>query len=164
MIITAGRCARVSALVAIMLWSTAALAQAQSTLLPPQCAGKTGAQLDQCVRDLTAPTGVEIFEPIEQKTDPRALLNCNMINRADQGFCIARNEIILECRKPAKYANFDACVNPLIARQQRPRSAECSRAAPGQQNACALRNKYMSECLKDPWLYFICLGEKMYTK
>jgi hypothetical protein len=147
-----------------MLWSTAPLAQAQSTLLPPQCAGKTGAQLDQCVRDLTAPTGVEVFEPIEAKTDLRALLNCNMVNRADQGFCIARNEIILECRKPARYADFDACAGQLISRPQQPRIADCSPAAAGQQNACTLRNKYMTECLKDPWLYFMCLGEKMYSK
>ena len=164
MINVARRCASAGAFAAVTLWSMGALAQAQSTLLPPQCAGKTGAQLDQCVRDLTAPTASEHFEFIQPKTDPKALLNCNMLNRADQGFCIARNEIIIECRKPAKYASFDACVSGLITRPQRPHVADCSRAAAGQRDACGLRNKYMAECLKDPWQYFICLGEKMYTR
>src|SRR5882757_1167075 len=86
--------------VSLTLLSGTAMAQSQSTLLPPQCADKTGARLDQCVRDLTAPSGNGQFAPIDAKTDLRMLLNCNMVNPADQGFCIARNEIILECRKP----------------------------------------------------------------
>ena len=159
-----GWCARAGAFAAIALFSTAAMAQGQSTLLPPECKGKTSAALDQCVRELTVPTGSEFFEPIEQKTDPRALLNCNLINRADQGFCISRNEIILECRKPARYSDFNACANRLIVRLQSPRAAECARAAPGQREACVVRNKVMGECLKEPWLYFICLGEKLYPK
>jgi hypothetical protein len=159
----AARWCAVAGTCAALLSSIAAIA-APSTLLPPQCAGKTGAELDLCVRDLTAPTGVEVFVPIEAKPDPRTLLNCNLVNPADQGFCIARNEIILECRKPGRYADFNACAAELISRPQQPRIADCSSAAAGQQNACALRNKYMAECLKDPWLYFICLGEKMYSR
>ena len=164
MSIISRRFAGVGALAAILLCPANAIAQPQSTLLPPQCAGKTGAQLDQCVRDLTAPTASEHFEFIQPKTDPRAILNCSMLNHADQGFCIARNEIIIECRKPAKYADFDGCVSRLITRPQLPRVVDCSRADSSQRKACALRNKYMTECLQDPWLYFICLGEKMYPK
>ena len=137
---------------------------AQTTLLPPACAGKTGAQLDQCVRDITLPMGPEILELTEQKADPRQLLNCLMVNRADEGFCIARNEIILECRNPIKYTDFDACANRLVTRPRLPRAAECAHVAPAQRNRCAARNKVFSECLKDPWLYFICLGEKINAK
>ncbi|MEO8441836.1 MAG: hypothetical protein ABI547_05070 [Betaproteobacteria bacterium] len=159
----AARWCAIAGTCAALLYPIAATA-APSTLLPPECAGKTGAALDQCVRDLTAPTGVDVFEPIEAKPDPRTLLNCNLLISADQGFCIARNEIILECRKPGKYPDFGACVSRLISRQQQPRIADCSRAAAGRQNACALRNKHLPECLKDPWLYFMCLGEKTYPK
>jgi hypothetical protein len=158
------RSVAVSAFAIVWLGTTLAADQGPSTLLPPQCKGKTGAELDQCVRDLTAPSGVEIFEPIERKTDPRALMNCNMINRADQGYCIARNEIVITCRAPARYSDFDACVNRLITRPQPPRLADCTRAASNQRELCALRNKFMNECLKEPWLYFICLGEKLYPK
>jgi hypothetical protein len=159
----AARWCAVAGTCAALLWPLAAPA-APSTLLPPQCAGKTGASLDECVRDLTAPTGVDVFEPSEAKPDPRTLLNCNILIPADQGFCIARNEIILECRKSSKHPDFDACVSNLISRPQQPQVAECPRTATGQQNACALRNKYLTECLKDPWLYFMCLGEKMSAK
>lgn len=142
----------------------ASIAHAQSTLLPPECAGKTGNHLDQCVRDLTPPTGNGQFEPLEPKANPRVLLNCNVVHSADQGFCIARNEIILECRKTPKHADFDACVNQLIARPQRPQAADCARSGGNQQSTCDLRNKYLADCLKDPWLYFSCLGEKTYGK
>ena len=152
------------ALAAFMLWPMAASAQTQSTLLPPECKGKTGGALDQCVRELTAPSSSEFFEAYEEKADPSALLNCNLINRADQGFCIARNEIILECRKVAKHPDFDACTRELIVRPPLPRAANCPRVASGQRDLCALRNKYLSECLQNPWLYFSCLGEKLYSK
>jgi hypothetical protein len=149
----------------LLLASTAAFAQqSQSTLLPPQCAGKSGAQLDQCVRDLTAPGSVEQFDPVEQKPNPSVLMNCNLANAADQGFCIAHNEIVLECRTVKKYPDFDACANRLITRPAPPREADCSRVAANQKQTCALRNKVFAECLKDPWLYFICLGEKLYGK
>ena len=148
-----------------VLCMCAATAHAQSTLLPPACAGKTGAQLDQCVRDLTLPTGPDRFEPAAQlPPDPSQLLNCLMVNRADENFCIWRNEIILECRNRAKYPDFDTCTARLIERPQLPRAADCARVAPSQRSQCALRNKSFSECLKDPWRYFICLGEKMQSK
>src|SRR4051812_31703038 len=105
---------------AVMSLSIPAIAQPQSKLVPPQCAGKSGAQLDQCVRDSTEPTGAERFEPAERKINPNAMLNCNTANRADQGFCIARNEIIAECRNVAKHPDFQACTNQLITRPQPP--------------------------------------------
>jgi len=101
-----------SAFAIVWLGATLAADQAPSTLLPPECKGKTGTELDQCVRDLTAPSAVETFEPIMRKTDPRALMNCNMINRADQGYCIARNNRA-----------------PLIARAQPPTSGKPARCA-----------------------------------
>ncbi len=146
---------------ALVLSVCAAMASAQTTLLPPACAGKTGAQLDLCVRDVTLPMGPEILELTEQKADPRQFLNCQWVNRADEGFCIAHNEIILECRTPAKHPDFDACANRLITRPQPPRAADCTRLPPAQRNQCTLRNKVFNECLSDPWRYFICLGEKM---
>ncbi len=148
----------------VVLSLCAAAAHAQSTLLPPECAGKTGQQLDQCVRDITQTMNFGGFEPTEQKADPRQLLNCLTVNRADEGFCIARNEIILECRNPAKHPDFDACANRLVTRPQLPRAADCARVVPAQRKQCALRNKLFDECLNDPWLYFICLGEKIHAK
>jgi hypothetical protein len=151
------------AVCAMLVGAAAVHAQAPSTLLPPACAGKSGAQLDQCVRDLTTPTNVEAFEPGEQKPNPAALMNCNLVNRADQGFCIAHNEIALECGKP-KHRDFDACVISLIGRPQLPRAADCRAEPAGQRDICGLRNKVFAECLKDPWLYFLCVGEKIYAK
>ena len=143
-----------------VLWLYAAAALAQSTILPPECKGKTGAQLDQCVRDVTQPATFDGAEPFTEKVDPRRLLNCLKIYRADESFCIARNEIILECRNYTKHPDFDACATRLITRPQLPRAADCTRAAPAERNRCVLRNKVFGECLANPWLYFECLGEK----
>ncbi len=144
------------------IFATAACAQ--SALLPPECKGKTGAELDQCVRDLTQPSGKEVTELIELVVDPRQLMNCLKTVRADEAYCIARNEIIIECQRPAKYADFDACTKGLIARQPLPRASDCNRAAPAQRNQCALRNKVFADCQSDTWRYFVCLGEKMYPQ
>src|SRR4051812_48714991 len=117
------------ALIAALLLLAADLAPAQSTLMPPECAGKTGALLDQCVRDLTAPSGAEEFQPLPpQPPNPSQMIYCAMVNRADEGFCIAHNEILIECRQANKHPNFDACTRRLIERQQLPVAADCSRA------------------------------------
>ncbi|MDB5808773.1 MAG: hypothetical protein JWN94_895, partial [Betaproteobacteria bacterium] len=145
------------ALIAALLLFASDFAHAQSTLMPPECAGKTSAQLDQCVRDLTRPTAIDQIEPVVQ--DSSQMLNCTMVNRADEGFCIARNEIVLECRKAGKYPDFNACANRLVERPQRPVTADCSRVVSAKRNECALRNKFFAECLRDPWRYFTCLGE-----
>jgi hypothetical protein len=149
---------------AIIGWMIPAIAQPQSRLVPPQCAGKSGALLDQCVRDLTEPTGAERFEPAERKINPNAMINCNTANRADQGFCIARNEIIAECRNVSKHPDFQACTNQLITRPQAPRVADCSKEETARRSLCFKRNKVFDECLREPWLYFVCLGEKMAAK
>ena len=148
----------------MMLWPPASAAQPQTKLVPPQCAGKSGALLDQCVRDSTEPTGAERFEPAERKVNPNAMLNCNTANRADQGFCIARNEIIIECRNVKKHPDFNACTNELITRPQPPRVADCNKVASAGRALCFKRNKVFNECLREPWLYFVCLGEKMAAK
>jgi hypothetical protein len=140
-----------------------AFAADQATLLPPQCAGKNGALLDQCVRDLAVPTAIEQIEQEQAKPNPAAILNCNLVNPADQGFCIAHNEIAIECRQ-SKYPDFDACARRLITRPQPPRAAECSRVAVNQRELCAARNKVFADCLQNPWLYFLCLGDKLYAK
>ena len=142
----------------------AAAASAQTTLMPPECAGKTGVQLDECVRNITQPSVFGGFEPFEQTPDPSQLLNCLMVSKADEGFCIQRNEIILECRNRVKNPDFDACVSRLIGRPQLPIAADCSRLPAAQRNRCALRNKSFNECLSDPYRYFICLGDKMNAK
>lgn len=157
---------RLTPLVAVLMALATAIAASaadQSTLLPPQCAGKTGAALDQCVRDITVPTAIEQIEQEQAKPNPAAILNCNLVNPADQGFCIAHNEIAIECRQ-SKYPDFDACARRLITRPQQPRAAECSRVAVSQREQCATRNKVFDECLKDPWGYFLCLGDKLYRK
>src|SRR4051812_10910041 len=149
---------------AVIGWMIPAIAQPQSRLVPPQCAGKSGAQLDQCVRDSTEPTGAERFEPAERKINPNAMLNCNTANRADQGFCIARNEIILECRNVKKHPDFKECANELITRPQAPRVADCTSETAARRALCFKRNKVFNECLREPWLYFVCLGDKMAAK
>ena len=151
-------------LAAGLLWAPATPAQPQSKLVPPQCAGKSGALLDQCVRDSTEPTGAERFEPAERKVNPNAMLNCNTANRADQGFCIARNEIIIECRNVKKHPDFQACTSELITRPQPPRIADCNNETTARRALCFKRNKVLSECLREPWLYFVCLGEKVAAK
>ena len=144
------------------LW--AVIAHAQSTLMPPQCVGKTGPQLDQCVRNIAQPTTFESFEPTEQKINTREMTNCVTVNRADEALCMARNDIVIECRKAAKYPDFDACTASMIGRAPPPRAAECGRLPRAQRSQCALRNKVYGECLKDPWLYFFCLAGKMKAK
>jgi hypothetical protein len=137
---------------------------AQNTMLPPACAGMTGEQLDRCVRDITLPQITPKLEPIEAKPDPAQLVNCLTTVRADEDFCIARNEIVLECRNRAKYPDFEQCANSLVMAQPRPPVANCVHAAPARRNQCELRNKVFAACTDDPLRYFICLAEKMNAK
>jgi hypothetical protein len=138
----------------------AAAVYAQSTVMPAACVGKTGAQLDQCVRDIAPSTGSDVFETTAPQLNPRQILNCVVVNRSDEGFCGSRNSVVLECRKTAKYPDFDACATRLIAQVQIPGIADCGRVPRAQRGQCALRNKVFNECLKDPWNYFICLDQK----
>ncbi len=133
-------------------------------MLPPACAGMTGEQLDRCVRDITLPQMTTRLEPSDAKPDPAQLVNCLKTVRADEDFCIARNEIVLECRNQTKYPDFEQCASPLAMAQPRPPVADCSRAAPARRDECALRNKVFGACTGDPLRYFICLGAKMNAK
>jgi hypothetical protein len=138
-----------------------AAGHAQNTILPPACADMTGEQLDRCVRDITLPQLTTKLEPIEATPDPAQLVNCLRTVRADEDFCIARNEIVLECRNLAKYPDFEQCANPLVMAQARPPVANCARVAPARRNECELRNKVFGDCFNDPLRYFICLAQKM---
>ena len=137
---------------------------AQMSMLPAQCTGKTGDELDRCVRDITLPMRSERMDPIEQKPDPTQTVNCLKVARADESFCIARNEIVIECRNRAKHPDFDACASRLLSRQDLPRPADCANATPATRNACALRNGALMECGAEPLRYFICVGEKLSVK
>ena len=138
----------------------AAAGQTQTTMLPPACAGMTGEQLNLCVRDITLPQITPTLEPVEAKPDPAQLLNCRTVLRADEDYCIARNEIVLECRNRGKYPDFEQCANPLTKAQAQPPAANCASAPPAQRKGCELRNKVFAGCFGDPLRYFICLAEK----
>ena len=98
----------------------AATAPAQTTLLPRQCAGMTGDQLDLCVRNITLPQMVPTIEDVAVKPDPAQPMDCATVTRADEDYCIARNQIVIECRKRNKYPDFEQCANPLAAAQAKP--------------------------------------------
>ena len=139
----------------------AATAPAQTTLLPRQCAGMTGDQLDLCVRNITLPQMVPTIEDVAVKPDPAQPMDCATVTRADEDYCIARNQIVIECRKRNKYPDFEQCANPLAAAQAKPPVANCSRVAEPRRKECELRNKVFGECTGDPLRYFICLAEKI---
>ena len=142
----------------------AAAGQAQTTLLPPACAGMTGEQLDLCVREITLPQLTTRMDPTEAKPDPAQPMNCLTVVRADEDYCIARNEIVLECRNRDKHSDFEQCANPLVMAQPKPPVANCSRVAPSRRKECELRNKVFGECTSDPLRYFICLAAKINEK
>ena len=130
-------------------------------MLPSACAGLTGEPLDRCVRDITLPQLTPKLEPVEAKPDPAQLVNCLTTVRADEDFCIARNEIVLECRNLARHPDFEQCAKPLVMAQSMPPVANCERVAPARRKECELRNKVFGECIDDPLRYFICLAGKM---
>lgn len=146
---------------AAVMMSLAAGVGAQSTLLPPACAGMKGDQLDRCVRDVTLPEMTTRMEPVEAKPDPAQPVNCRTVVRADEDFCIARNEIVLECRNGTKHPDFEQCATPLVMAQPKPPAADCMRVAPARRQQCEARNKVYLQCTDDPLRYFICLAEKM---
>ncbi len=143
---------------AVALCATYALAQ--HSMIPPPCAGKTGEALDQCVRDITPPLTVRV-NPVEPAQDPAQTVNCLRVHPADRNFCIARNEIIGECRNRVKYPDFSQCVTDYLSRLAMPRAADCSRGTSDARSECAARNKALLECKDDPLRYFGCLVGKM---
>ena len=149
---------------AVALCCFALSAHAQMSILPPQCIGKSGEALDKCVREITAPQYTQRLEPVELKADPMELVNCLRVGRADQEFCIQRNEVILECRNRVRHPDLSKCLAVFIARPTLPRAADCSGVDRELRNECVLRNKVYGECVHDLLRYFICLGEKMSRK
>ena len=131
---------------------------AQTSILPQQCSGKTGDALDLCVRDLTLPQIVPKLEFAAPVHNPAQLVNCTAVHKADQVFCVARNEIIIECRKQARHPDFDACFADQVANVARPALAACQSEQPVLRKTCAPRNAEFSRCLDDPLRYFQCLA------
>jgi len=134
------------------------------SMMPAQCAGKAGDELDHCVRDITLPMRSEKMDLIEHKPDPTQTVNCLKVARADEEYCIARNQIVLECRNGAKHPDFTACANRLLSRQPPPRLADCARETPAMRADCVSRNDALAACSLEPLRYFICLGEKLSAK
>lgn len=150
---------RLAHLCAVLLF--AGSAQAQMSLLPPSCAELKGDALDKCVRDISVPQPVFRIEP--SKPPPPNIAHiplCEKVLRADEVFCIGRNEIILACLNKAKYPDFYGCFDKLIPNVARPGVASCEREKPALRAMCPERNAVYAKCLDQPMGYFICLEYK----
>jgi hypothetical protein len=144
------------------LYLFAAAGYAQMSILPAPCIGKTGEELDKCVRDLVPPLSTR-FEPAETVPNPAQMVNCLKVDPADRGFCIARNEVIIECRNALKHPDSDRCFAtyvPNIMRASTPAAVKCEREKPEQRAKCASRNAVLTKCVADPLRYFLCIGQK----
>ena len=143
------------ALYAVISWS-AALVHAQSSLLPAPCVGKTGAELDACVRDIAPPLKPQL-EPTPLVQNPAQTVDCNKVHRADQGFCLQRNEVIVECRNSSKHPDFRECFDKYIARAVKPDQLNCEKEKGTTRTACLTRNTRAIACINDPLRYFYCI-------
>jgi len=133
-------------------------APGQMSLLPPSCAELKGDALDKCVRDISVPQPV--FRMEQAPPPPPNIAHiplCEKVIRADEVFCIGRNEIILACLNKSKYPDFNACFEKFIPNIPKPGVADCARAKPGTRNACEARNAVYTKCLGEPLGYFLCL-------
>jgi hypothetical protein len=133
---------------------------AQMSILPEPCIGKTGDELDRCVRDITPPQRTQSLEPADPAPNPEQMVNCLKVNPADQQFCIRRNEVILECRNQLKYPDFGQCFANYIVRAGKPVAANCQKEKPALRAQCAARNAVFGKCLADPLRYFVCIGNQ----
>jgi hypothetical protein len=115
-------------------------AAAQSSMLPAPCAGKAGEALDNCVRDITPFEPPRVYAK-ETAPDPRRPLNCKAVDKADMNFCVARNEIVMECANQRKHPDFDQCFASYISNPPLPKAADCSRVPAEKAADCKLRNK-----------------------
>ena len=132
------------------------------SILPAPCIGKTGEELDKCVRDLVPPLSTR-FEPAETALNPAQTVNCLKVDPADQLFCVARNEVVIECRNALKHPDFDRCFAtyiPSVMRARAPAAVNCEREKPQQHAKCASRNAVLTECVADPLRYFLCIDRK----
>jgi len=134
---------------------------AQMSLLPPACASLTGPALDKCVRDITVEQMVPRLEAVEPPpADPSKTQNCNQVLRADQTFCIGRNEIILHCKSAARNADFMGCFTKYIPNVAKPALANCALEPSDRRGECAARNRHYGACLDEPLSYFLCVGNQ----
>ena len=138
----------------------AGAAFAQMSLLPEPCKGKTGEELDKCVRDITPVQETPRIEPQQPADDPAQMVNCTRMHPGDLSFCIRRNEVILECRNSFKYPDFNECFKTYIARADKPAAANCQREKPEQRARCNARNTLLAKCSADPLRYFRCMDIK----
>ncbi len=139
----------------------AGTSHAQMSLLPPACASLTGPALDKCVRDITVEQMVPRLEAVElPPADPSKTQNCNQVLRADQTFCIGRNEIILHCKSAARNADFMGCFTKYIPNVAKPALANCALEPSDRRGECAARNRHYGACLDAPLSYFLCVGNQ----
>lgn len=134
------------------------MAAAQSVAPPPACAGKSGDALRDCVRDAAPVEMVQRLEPVSGGGEAAQLVDCVKTYAADRPFCLARNRIVLECHRHARYPSFDACFQHYIANVPVPGDESCTGKDPVRR-ACARRNAVHVQCRADPLRYFTCLGQ-----
>lgn len=148
-------------LVCATLLLAAGTGHAQMSLLPPACNNLSGAALDKCVRDITVEQVIPRLEAVEPPPpDPSKTQNCNQVLRADQTYCIGRNEIILHCRNAARYPDFMACFTRFIPNVAKPGPANCALEQADRRSQCAARNQHYGTCLDEPLSYFLCVGNQ----
>jgi hypothetical protein len=101
---------------------------------------------------------LEAVEP--PPADPSKTQNCNQVLRADQTFCIGRNEIILHCKSAARNADFMGCFTKYIPNVAKPALANCALEPSDRRGECAARNRHYGACLDEPLSYFLCVGNQ----
>src|SRR5271154_3658127 len=140
-------------------FASSGIALAQSSMVPPTCADKAGEALRACVRDITPVEKIEHMTPVKLAADPAQPINCLQVSRADQAYCVSRNEIILECRNKTKYPDFDKCFSKYAVNVPKLSSANCTRIGPEMRSQCQHRNLVYTKCASDPLRYFVCLKD-----
>lgn len=131
------------------------------------CTDKTGQNLDLCMKNATRPLFSQGVAPIppEGKPPPTIVL-CRLVGTADYAYCVARNEVILECRtrfKPEQEVR--TCADTAMVRKAVKLSpAICLRPAAAtrlESARCVLRNRHYRTCAATPYDYFSCLDQKI---
>jgi len=135
-----------------------AVARAQSVAPPPACAGKTGEELRDCVRNATPADAAQRVEPFSSGSPYAQTVNCARVYPADRPFCLHRNQVIIECRHRARHPDFQACFQHYIANAPVPGDERCT-GKKAQRSACEQRNAAHAQCRAYPLRYFSCLGQ-----
>ena len=132
--------------------------------VPKACAGKSGAALDQCVRDNTPSQIVRDLKPVNNPPKRKEFINCEQVVPADKGYCVRRNEALIECRNSGKHPDFKKCFDEIMQRAPRLRAEDCAGIKPALRAQCPARNKNFETCSFDPYNYFTCLTQKAAKK